>query len=299
MRRKQDVGLLFGKPSPVPPEAFVFVRMTRYQTIEKNREKRQEGPKDGQPRGADVIAGRNAVNEALRAGRTIDSLYVQRGERSNALQAIIMKAKDAGAAIKEADPVKLSHLCGGANHQGVVAIAAVKEYATVDDLFRLAEERNEPPFFIVCDELEDPHNLGAVIRTAECAGAHGVIIPKRRNVGLTYAVGKASAGAVEYLPVARVGNLASLLEDLKARGLWVYAADMDGSPWCQTDFTGPTALVIGSEGKGVGRLVKEKADFVISLPLKGNINSLNASVAAGILCYEVARQRSGLKAINP
>ena len=222
--------------------------------MEKNREKRQEGPKDGQPRGADVIAGRNAVNEALRAGRTIDSLYVQRGERSNALQAIIMKAKDAGAAIKEADPVKLSHLCGGANHQGVVAIAAVKEYATVDDLFRLAEERNEPPFFIVCDELEDPHNLG---------------------------------------------NLASLLEDLKARGLWVYAADMDGSPWCQTDFTGPTALVIGSEGKGVGRLVKEKADFVISLPLKGNINSLNASVAAGILCYEVARQRSGLKAINP
>ncbi len=267
--------------------------------MEKNREKRQDGPKDGQPRGADVIAGRNAVNEALRAGRTIDSLYVQRGERSNALQAIIMKAKDAGAAIKEADPVKLSHLCGGANHQGVVAIAAVKEYATVDDLFRLAEERNEPPFFIVCDELEDPHNLGAVIRTAECAGAHGVIIPKRRNVGLTYAVGKASAGAVEYLPVARVGNLASLLEDLKARGLWVYAADMDGSPWCQTDFTGPTALVIGSEGKGVGRLVKEKADFVISLPLKGNINSLNASVAAGILCYEVARQRSGLKAINP
>ena len=179
--------------------------------MEKNREKRQDGPKDGQPRGADVIAGRNAVNEALRAGRTIDSLYVQRGERSNALQAIIMKAKDAGAAIKEADPVKLSHLCGGANHQGVVAIAAVKEYATVDDLFRLAEERNEPPFFIVCDELEDPHNLGAVIRTAECAGAHGVIIPKRRNVGLTYAVGKASAGAVEYLPVARVGNLASLL----------------------------------------------------------------------------------------
>ena len=178
-------------------------------------------------------------------------------------------------------------------------MVAVKEYATVEDLFRRAEERDEPPFFIICDELEDPHNLGAIIRTAECAGAHGVIIPKRRNVGLTYAVGKASAGAVEHLPVARVGNLASLLEELKDRGLWVYAADMDGSPWCQTDFTGPVALVIGSEGKGVGRLVKEKADFVLSLPLKGNINSLNASVAAGILCYEVARQRSGLKAINP
>ncbi len=267
--------------------------------MEKNRDKRREGFRDTEPRGADIIAGRNAVSEALRAGRAIDSLYVQRGERSKALQALVMKAKEAGAAIKEADPVKLAHLCGGANHQGVVAMAAVKEYATVEDLFRRAEERDEPPFFIICDELEDPHNLGAVIRTAECAGAHGVIIPKRRNVGLTYAVGKASAGAVEHLPVARVGNLASLLEELKDRGLWVYAADMDGSPWCQTDFTGPVALVIGSEGKGVGRLVKEKADFVLSLPLKGNINSLNASVAAGILCYEVARQRSGLKAINP
>ena len=166
-------------------------------------------------------------------------------------------------------------------------------------MFRLAQERGEPPFFVICDGLEDPHNLGAVLRSAECAGAHGVIVPQRRSVGLTYAVGKASAGAVEYLPVARVGNLASLIDSLKERGLWIYAADMDGSPWCQTDFSGPVALVIGSEGSGVSRLVKEKADFVVSLPLKGHINSLNASVAAGILCYEVARQRSGLKAINP
>ena len=150
--------------------------------------------------------GRNAVSEALRAGRTIDSLYIQRGERSGALSALVAKAKAAGAAIKEADPRKLDHLCGGANHQGVVAVAAVKEYATVEDLFQLAQERGEPPFFVLCDELEDPHNLGAIIRTAECAGAHGVIIPKRRNVGLTWAVGKASAGAVEHLPVARVGN---------------------------------------------------------------------------------------------
>ena len=266
--------------------------------METNREKRS-APREQGPRGADLIAGRNAIAEALRAGRAIDSLYVQRGERSGALQALVKKAKEAGAAIKEADPKKLDYLCGGANHQGVVAVAAVKEYATVEDLFRRAQEKDEPPFFIVCDELEDPHNLGAILRTAECAGAHGVIIPKRRSVGLTYAVGKASAGAVEYLPVARVGNLPSLLEELKARGLWIYAADMDGSPWCQTDFTGPTALVIGSEGRGVGRLVKEKADFVVSLPLKGNINSLNASVAAGILCYEVARQRSGTKAFNP
>ena len=264
----------------------------------KNREKRS-APREQGPRGADLIAGRNAIAEALRAGRAIDSLYVQRGERGGALQALVKKAKEAGAAIKEADPKKLDYLCGGANHQGVVAVAAVKEYATVEDLFRRAQEKDEPPFFVVCDELEDPHNLGAILRTAECAGAHGVIIPKRRSVGLTYAVGKASAGAVEYLPVARVGNLPSLLEELKARGLWIYAADMDGSPWCQTDFTGPTALVIGSEGRGVGRLVKEKADFVVSLPLKGNINSLNASVAAGILCYEVARQRSGTKAFNP
>ncbi|HIW22644.1 MAG TPA: 23S rRNA (guanosine(2251)-2'-O)-methyltransferase RlmB [Candidatus Acutalibacter stercoravium] len=266
--------------------------------MEKNREKRS-APREQGPRGADLIAGRNAIAEALRAGRAIDSLYVQRGERGGALQALVKKAKEAGAAIKEADPKKLDYLCGGANHQGVVAVAAVKEYATVEDLFHRAQEKDEPPFFVVCDELEDPHNLGAILRTAECAGAHGVIIPKRRSVGLTYAVGKASAGAVEYLPVARVGNLPSLLEELKARGLWIYAADMDGSPWCQTDFTGPTALVIGSEGRGVGRLVKEKADFVVSLPLKGNINSLNASVAAGILCYEVARQRSGTKAFNP
>lgn len=266
--------------------------------MEKNREKRS-APREQGPRGADLIAGRNAIAEALRAGRAIDSLYVQRGERGGALQALVKKAKEAGAAIKEADPKKLDYLCGGVNHQGVVAVAAVKEYATVEDLFRRAQEKDEPPFFVVCDELEDPHNLGAILRTAECAGAHGVIIPKRRSVGLTYAVGKASAGAVEYLPVARVGNLPSLLEELKARGLWIYAADMDGSPWCQTDFTGPTALVIGSEGRGVGRLVKEKADFVVSLPLKGNINSLNASVAAGILCYEVARQRSGTKAFNP
>lgn len=266
--------------------------------MEKNREKRS-APREQGPRGADLIAGRNAIAEALRAGRAIDSLYVQQGERSGALQALVKKAKEAGATIKEADPKKLDYLCGGANHQGVVAVAAVKEYATVEDLFRRAQEKDEPPFFVVCDELEDPHNLGAILRTAECAGAHGVIIPKRRSVGLTYAVGKASAGAVEYLPVARVGNLPSLLEELKARGLWIYAADMDGSPWCQTDFTGPTALVIGSEGRGVGRLVKEKADFVVSLPLKGNINSLNASVAAGILCYEVARQRSGTKAFNP
>lgn len=253
---------------------------------------------DSAVHGTDLIAGRNAVSEALKSGRAIDSLYVQRGEKSGTLLALIARAKERGIPIKEADVKKLEHLTGGAVHQGVVAVAAVKEFSELEDVFALAAERDEPPFLLICDELEDPRNLGAVIRTAECAGAHGVVIPKRRSVGLTYAVGKASAGAVEYLPVVRVQNLASLLEDLKRRGVWIYAADMDGSPWCETDFTGPVALVIGSEGRGVGRLVKEKSDFVVSLPIKGRINSLNASVAAGVLCYEVCRQRAGLTAVN-
>lgn len=242
-----------------------------------------------------IIAGRNAVSEALRGGRTIDSLYVAKGERGGSLGALIARAKAQGVTVKEADLKKLEHLCDGAVHQGVVAVAAEKEYATVEDMFRLAGERNEPPFLIVADGLEDPHNLGAVLRVAECSGAHGVIIPKRRSVGLTWAVGKASAGAMEYVPVARVTNIASALDDLKKRGVWIYAADMDGEPWCGLDYTGPCAVVIGSEGFGVGRLAKEKSDFVISLPMRGKINSLNASVACGIICYEIARQRSGIK----
>lgn len=266
---------------------------------EKKQSPREKAEAGENVRGADIIAGRNAVSEALRAGRAISSLYVQRGEKSGPLLSLLAKAKSAGITIKEADPRKLDHLCGGAVHQGVVAVAAVKEFSSLDDIFALAQERGEPPFLIICDELEDPHNLGAVIRTAECAGAHGVVIPKRRSVGLTYAVGKASAGAVEYMPVAQAQNLASLLEELKRRGVWIYAADMDGSPWCETDLTGPAALVIGSEGRGVGRLVKEKSDFVISMPIKGHVNSLNASVAVGVLCYEVCRQRSGYQAVNP
>lgn len=251
-----------------------------------------EGRKNG---GEGVIAGRNAVGEALRSGRAVDCLYIQRGAHTGSLGALIARAKAAGAAVKEADAKKLDFLCGGANHQGVVAVAAVKEYADVGDMFRLAEARVEPPFLIVADNLEDPHNLGAVLRVAECAGAHGVIIPKRRSAGLTWAVGKASAGAVEYVPVARVANIVSALEDLKARGVWTYAADMDGAPWCTVDYSGPLALVIGSEGEGISRLVKETCDFVISLPMKGKINSLNASVACGVISYEILRQRAGIK----
>ncbi len=244
----------------------------------------------------DLIIGRNAVSEALRSERAIDTLLVVRGERNGSIGRIIAECKDKGIVVKEVDKKKLDFMCGQGNHQGVAAYAAVHEYAELEDIFALAEERGEEPFIIVCDELEDPHNLGAIIRTAECTGAHGVIIPKRRNASLTWAVGKASAGAVEYVPVARVGNLASTLEELKKRGLWVYCADMDGSNWCETDFSGGVALIVGSEGAGVSRLIKEKSDFVLSLPMRGKITSLNASVAASILMYEVARQRLGIKA---
>ena len=246
-------------------------------------------------RGEDIIAGRNAVTEALRSGRTIDSLYVVRGAHTGSIGALIAKAKEKDIVVKEADVKKLDFMCGNASHQGVVAVAAVKEYATIDDIFKLAEERGEPPFFIIADELEDPHNLGALLRVAECSGAHGIIIPKHRAVGLTYAVGKASAGAVEYVPVARVTNIAVAIDELKKRGVWIYGADLNGENWCGVDYAGPAAVVIGSEGFGVSRLVKEKCDFVISLPMKGKINSLNASVACGIICYEIVRQRSGIK----
>lgn len=264
--------------------------------MRKRRATERNGSFMENEREKDVIVGRNAVTEALRAGRAIDSIYVRRGDRTGSVNAILRMAKQAGVTVKEADPKKLDAMCGGENHQGVAAVAAVRAFSEVEDIFALAESRGEAPFIIVCDEIADPHNLGAIIRTAECAGAHGVVIPKRRSVGLTAAVGKASAGAVEYLPVARVTNLAAFLEEIKARGVWVYAADMDGSDWCQTDFSGPAALVVGSEGFGVSRLVKEKSDFIVSLPMKGRINSLNASVACGILCYEIARQRAGIRA---
>ncbi len=244
--------------------------------------------------GRDVIAGRNAVAEALRSGRPVDCLYVARGGRGS-LGALTAQARNRGVPVKETNARMLDRLCGGTAHQGVAAVAAAKEYASVDDIFRLAQERGEPPFILVADGLEDPHNLGAVIRVAECAGAHGVIVPQRRSAGLTAAVEKASAGALEYVPVARVTNLAAALDGLKARGVWVYGADMDGQSWCGVDYSGPLALVIGSEGAGLGRLVREKCDFVISLPMLGKIDSLNASVACGVICYEIVRQRHGVK----
>ena len=244
----------------------------------------------------DHIVGRNAVMEALRSDRALDSVLVARGDRQGSIGAIMALCRDKGIPVKEADSRKLDAIA--ANHQGVIAVAACKEYVTLDDLFAAAEKKGEPPFFIVCDELEDPHNLGAILRTAEAAGAHGVIVPRRRSVGLTGAVYKASAGAVEYVPVARVANVTDALKEMKKRGVWVYGLDMDGTDWCAADLTGPMALVVGSEGRGVSRLVRENCDFVLSLPMVGHINSLNASVACGIVLYEAARQRGHIRALN-
>lgn len=239
------------------------------------------------------VCGRNAVLEALRSGRPADSLLIARGERGGSMGKILALCKQRGIPVKEAAAQKLDLLSAGAAHQGVVLQCAVHDYATLEDLFELAQGRGEAPFFVLCDEIEDPHNLGAIIRTAEASGAHGVIVPKRRNAGLTGAVAKAACGALEYLPVARVSNLAQTMDLLKERGLWCVGADMQGDDWCAVDFTCPVALVIGSEGRGLSRLVREKCDHIASLPMRGEIGSLNASVAAGILMYEAVRQRRG------
>ena len=241
----------------------------------------------------EIIEGRNAVMEALRAGRAMDKLYISKGEVDRTLGHIASAARDKGIVVVECDRRKLDFMSKTHAHQGVIALAAVREYCSVEDLFAIAEERGEPPFLIVCDEISDGHNLGAIIRSAECAGAHGVIIPKRRSAGLTAVVDKASAGAAEHMAVARVPNIPAALKDLKERGVWVYgtAADGQNDLW-HTDFSGPIALVIGSEGDGMGRLVRECCDFIVSLPMKGRVSSLNASAAAAITMYEILRQRS-------
>ena len=239
----------------------------------------------------DVISGRNPVSEAVRSGRPIDKILIARGEKSGAVVGILAKARETQIPIKEVDRTKLDFLSGNSTHQGIIALAAVKDYSTVEEIFEYAESRSEPPFIVVLDEVEDPHNLGAIIRTAECAGVHGVIVPKRRSASLSYTVGKASAGAVEYMRVARVTNIAKLVDELKERGVWVYGADMNGTDYEKCDFSGACAIVIGNEGKGISRLVREKCDVIVSLPMKGKINSLNASVAAGILMYTAMKNR--------
>ena len=239
-----------------------------------------------------VVSGRNAVRELLESGRDIDKIFVQEGEREGSINLILGIAAERGIPILERDRAKLDELSAGAKHQGVVAIAAERNYSSVDEILEYAAQRGEAPFIVLLDGIEDPHNLGAIIRTAECCGAHGVIIPKRRAVGLTSTVGKASAGALEHMRIAKVTNLASTLDELKERGLWAYAADMDGTDYHETDLTGGAVVVLGSEGFGISRLVKEKCDFVVSIKMYGQVNSMNVSCAAAVILTEVAHQRN-------
>ncbi len=237
------------------------------------------------------LEGKNAVLEAFRAGKTIDKLFVLEGCNDGPILNILREARKTSTIINFVTKERLSQISDTGKHQGVIAMAAAYEYSTIDDIFALAEKKGEQPFIFLLDSIEDPHNLGAIIRTANQAGAHGVIIPKRRAVGLTGIVAKASAGALHYTPVAKVTNLVSTMEELKKRGIWFACADMDGQVMYKNNLTGPIGLVIGNEGAGVGRLVKEHCDYVVSIPMKGDIDSLNASVAAGVLAYEVVRQR--------
>ena len=254
--------------------------------MDNERKDRLEAEADG------LIEGRNAVIEALRAGGTIDKIYLAKGDTDKTLGHIASTARAAGVVVVEADRRKLDAMSRTHAHQGVIALAAVREYCSVQDILDIAAAKGESPFVVICDEITDVHNLGAIIRTAECAGAHGVIIPKRRSAGLTAVVGKTSAGAVAYLPVARVPNIAALLKDLKKQGVWVFGTAAEGTTSLyQADLKGPAAIVIGSEGDGMTRLVRENCDFLVSIPMKGRISSLNASAAAAILLYEAVRQR--------
>ena len=259
----------------------------------------QEGRNSGrtQPSGMqreDIVIGRNGVLELLKSGRAVESILLASGDHQGSILRIAAMAKEAGIPVKEASPAKLDSMCGRQNHQGVIAITGAAAYAELEDIYKKAGD--SPLFVIIADDITDPHNLGAIIRTAEAAGAHGIIIPKRGGVGLTVTVAKTSAGAVEHLPVVRVPNLAATVEQLKKQGVWVYGTDMEGQCWCEIDYTGPVALVVGSEGKGMSRLLTEKCDFIASLPMYEEVGSLNASVAAGIVMYEIARQRANIRA---
>ncbi len=238
-----------------------------------------------------TVEGRNAVLEAFRSGKTVDKLFILTGCQDGPIQSIVREAKKGDTLIQYVSKERLDQLSETGKHQGVIAYTAAYDYAEIDDMFKLAEERGEAPFIFLLDNIEDPHNLGAIIRTANLAGAHGVIIPKRRAVGLTATVARTSAGALNYTPVAKVTNISKTIEELKERGMWFVCADMGGEVMYNLDLKGPIGLVIGNEGDGVSRLVSEKCDFIASIPMKGNIDSLNASVAAGVLAYEIVRQR--------
>ena len=263
----------------------------------EERKKPREREVPVRPLPADVLMGRNAVLEALKAGRGINRLLLANGDKEGSVSEIRALARERGIVCQTVERSKIEAVAGGFRHQGVLAYVAPVAYAEVEDILAAAEERGEPPFLLLLDELEDPHNLGALLRTADATGVHGVLIPKRRSVPLTATVAKTSAGAVEYVPVARIGNVAQTLKALKEKGFWVAGADMDGEMTCwESDLTGPLVLAVGSEGHGMSRLTRELCDFVVRMPMVGRINSLNASVAGSILLYESMRQRLAKKA---
>lgn len=280
----------------MPFLAFVEIKMENKHGY-KNKSKKP----DRKPAGATreftdtvsecVVSGRNAVRELLAAERDIDKIYVTSGDREGSIKLLIAQAMERKIPVITVDKTKLDAMCGGARHQGIVAMAAEHNYSSVYEILAYAEEKGEKPFIIILDGVEDPHNLGAIIRSADCLGAHGVIIPKRRAVGLTPTVAKAAAGATEHVRVAKVTNIASTIDELKERGLWIYAADMGGDEYYNTDLTGSAAIVLGSEGAGISRLVKDKCDFTLSIKLHGMVNSMNVSCAAAVIFAEVARQR--------
>ena len=268
-------------------------RQNREQKPQRGERKKEFPKREREEAPENMLEGRNAVTEALSAGRTIDKLFVADGDTDRALGRICAMAKQAGAVVVPTDRRKLDYMSATSAHQGVIAMVAAHDYASIDDILKKAQDAGEPPLIVICDELSDPHNLGAIIRTAECAGAHGVIIPKRRSVGLTAVVGKASAGALEYLPVARVSNITAAIDTLKKAGVWIYGTAAEGSTTLyKADLKGAAAIVIGNEGQGMSRLVSDSCDFKVSIPMKGSISSLNASAAAAIMLYEAVRQRS-------
>ena len=258
---------------------------------------RRPVPADGESGG--LIIGRNAVRELLKSGRTVDKILVRKGDREGSIVVLVAEAVERGIPVVEADGFKLDRMCRGENHQGIVAMAAEKEYAAVDDILALAASRGEKPFIVIADGIEDPWNLGALIRCAECNGVHGIIIPKRHAVGLTPAVARASAGAIEHMLVAKVSNIASAIDDLKKKGIWIFSAEAGAEDFYDVDFNVPSAIVFGSEGEGISRIVKENSDFLISIPMYGRVNSLNVSTAASVILSRASRMmRSGEKAIK-
>ena len=242
-----------------------------------------------------VVVGRNAVRELLKSERAIDKIYVRKGDREGSITVLIAEAINKGVPIVEVEQQKLDYLASNANHQGIVAMAAMKEYSSIDDMLALAEERNEKPLIVICDSIEDPHNLGAIIRCAECAGAHGIVIPKRRSVGITSTVYKSSAGAIEHMLIAKVSNINTTVEQLKEKGLWIFASEAGGDPYYETDFNCGCGIILGSEGNGISKLLKDNSDYIISIPMYGKVNSLNVSTAASVILCHVARMQRGNK----